>query len=183
MAPLPVNFNTSVATPGSAIMAQWDSGDGDGYGADDAQVVIVDIGRRAVKDDDGWYSFGELQPGSYLVEATSPRYGRAVERIEVPAGRTVRAIGRIAMEIAAIGPADAILYFIDQIVRTFKMACPAECGVNHAAGYIVFCRFARPACNLDITKPMIDKTRLPCLLSGVVKDVGVGLEKTVSGQT
>ena len=54
--------------------------DGDGIGVADAEVRIVDMGRRALPEEpraDGWYAFGELPPGSYLVEATSLRFGRA----------------------------------------------------------------------------------------------------------
>lgn len=69
--------------------------DGDGIGVADAEVRIVDLGRRALPEEplaDGWYAFGEMPPGSYLVEAVSLRSGRGVERIEVPAGRTVRVV-------------------------------------------------------------------------------------------
>jgi iron complex outermembrane recepter protein len=39
-------------------------------------------------DEDGAFTFLALPPGSYLVEATSPRFGRAVRRLEVRGGET-----------------------------------------------------------------------------------------------
>ena len=60
----------------------------DQVGVTDAEVRLPDLARRTTVDEDGAFTFLALPPGSYLVEATSPRFGRAVRRLEVRGGET-----------------------------------------------------------------------------------------------
>jgi iron complex outermembrane recepter protein len=60
----------------------------DQVGITDAEVRLPDLARRTMVDEDGAFTFLDLSPGSYLVEATSPRFGRAVRRLEVRGGDT-----------------------------------------------------------------------------------------------
>ena len=60
----------------------------DGAPATDAQVRLQDLARRVTVGESGQFALLDLPPGSFLIEATSPRYGRAVERVEVMAGST-----------------------------------------------------------------------------------------------
>jgi len=62
----------------------------DGTPSTDAEVRIADLSRRTTVDDSGAFIFQDLVPGSYLVEATSLRFGRSVERVEVRAGEITR---------------------------------------------------------------------------------------------
>lgn len=60
----------------------------DGTPATDAQVRLQDLARRVAVGESGQFALLDLPPGSFLVEATSPRFGRAVERVEIVAGST-----------------------------------------------------------------------------------------------
>ncbi len=60
----------------------------DGTPATDAQVRLQDLGRRVAVGESGQFALLDLPPGSFLVEATSPRFGRAVERVVIVAGST-----------------------------------------------------------------------------------------------
>jgi iron complex outermembrane recepter protein len=60
----------------------------DQVGVTDAEVRLPDLARRTTVNEDGAFTFLALPPGSYLVEATSPRFGRAVRRLEVRGGAT-----------------------------------------------------------------------------------------------
>jgi outer membrane receptor protein involved in Fe transport len=62
----------------------------DGTPSSDAEVRITDLSRRTTADEAGAFTFGNLVPGSYLVEATSLRFGRSVERVEIRPGETTR---------------------------------------------------------------------------------------------
>ncbi|HSH74473.1 MAG TPA: TonB-dependent receptor plug domain-containing protein, partial [Longimicrobiales bacterium] len=62
---------------------------------DDADVVIAALGRRVRADGAGRFSFDEIPPGTYVVEAISDRWGRAVETIEVRSGATARPTMRV----------------------------------------------------------------------------------------
>jgi iron complex outermembrane recepter protein len=58
----------------------------DQVGITDAEVRLPDLARRTTVDVEGRFTFLAVPPGSYLVEATSPRFGRAVRRLEVRGG-------------------------------------------------------------------------------------------------
>jgi iron complex outermembrane receptor protein len=60
----------------------------DGTPATDAVVRIQDLSRLTEVGESGQFLFLDLPAGSFLVEATSPRYGRAVERAEIQPGAT-----------------------------------------------------------------------------------------------
>ncbi len=60
----------------------------DGTPAADALVRIQDLARLVPVGESGQFLFLDLPTGSFLVEATSPRFGRAVERAEIQAGGT-----------------------------------------------------------------------------------------------
>jgi iron complex outermembrane receptor protein len=60
----------------------------DGTPAADAEVRIQDLVRRVSVGESGQFLFLNLPAGSFLIEATSPRFGRAVERVEVQDGTT-----------------------------------------------------------------------------------------------
>jgi iron complex outermembrane receptor protein len=47
----------------------------------DARVTILELKRRTTTAADGTFRFEGVPPGSYLLEAESPRYGHAVERV------------------------------------------------------------------------------------------------------
>ena len=64
----------------------------DGTPATDAEVRMQDLSRRATVDETGGFSFRNLPPGSFLVEATSARFGRSVERVEIRAGESSQVI-------------------------------------------------------------------------------------------
>jgi iron complex outermembrane receptor protein len=68
-------------------------------------VRLVELARRARVDSLGAFLMEGLPPGSYLVEATSPRWGRATERAEVENGR----VARILLELDP-------LYRLDELV-------------------------------------------------------------------
>jgi iron complex outermembrane receptor protein len=53
-----------------------------------AQVRLVELNRRTFAGADGSFRFEGVPAGSYLVEATDPRLGAAVERIAVPSNGT-----------------------------------------------------------------------------------------------
>ncbi len=57
--------------------------------AEAAQVVVVDLRRNTRTDADGRFRFEGVPPGTYLVVAASPRFGRSVSRVEVEAGQEV----------------------------------------------------------------------------------------------
>ncbi len=59
-----------------------------GEAASDAEVRIQDLSLRTAVDEAGAFTFPSLPAGSYLVEATSPRFGRGVERVEIRPGAT-----------------------------------------------------------------------------------------------
>ncbi|GBC84349.1 putative TonB-dependent receptor [bacterium HR11] len=60
----------------------------DGRPADDATVRVVQSGRQVPVGSDGTFRLEGLPPGTYLVEAVSPRWGRAVRSVTVKAGET-----------------------------------------------------------------------------------------------
>jgi hypothetical protein len=53
-------------------------------------IIHVDIGfRRAVQSDvEGRFSFPQVQPGLYRVEAEAPAFERVQQSVTVPLGRT-----------------------------------------------------------------------------------------------
>jgi iron complex outermembrane receptor protein len=55
----------------------------------DAQVRVVALGIRTAVGESGQFALLDLPPGEHLVQALSPRYGQAVERLSVSAGATV----------------------------------------------------------------------------------------------
>jgi iron complex outermembrane receptor protein len=61
----------------------------DASAAEDAWVRVMSLGRRVQVNESGFFLLENLPAGSYLVEAESPRSGRAVERFQVLAGQTI----------------------------------------------------------------------------------------------
>lgn len=61
-----------------------------GTPADDAEVSLVGLGRRTRVDGVGIFSLTGVPEGSWVLEATSPRWGRALRTISVPDTGTVR---------------------------------------------------------------------------------------------
>ncbi len=59
---------------------------GEGFAATDAEVWLVEIDLRTQVDDQGRFRFEGLAPGSYLVQVTSPRWGRSVDRLTAQPG-------------------------------------------------------------------------------------------------
>ncbi|NNM04585.1 MAG: TonB-dependent receptor [Gemmatimonadetes bacterium] len=76
-----VSGQTTGALTGRVIAA-------DGTPAADAEVRIQDLARRVSVGESGQFAFLNLPAGSFLVEATSPRYGRAVDRVNIQTGAT-----------------------------------------------------------------------------------------------
>lgn len=60
-----------------------------GQPATDAEVRVPALGIRVAVEESGQFILAGLLPGDYLVEAFSPRFGQAVERVPVGAGQTV----------------------------------------------------------------------------------------------
>jgi len=83
---LPVNPEEVPAQAVGAITGRVVNADQ--VGITDAEVRLPDLARRMMVDEEGAFAFLSLPPGSYLVEATSPRFGRAVRRLEVMGGDT-----------------------------------------------------------------------------------------------
>lgn len=61
-----------------------------GTPADDADVALVGLGLRTRVDALGRFAFTEVPAGRWVLEATSPRWGRAIESLSVPPAGTVR---------------------------------------------------------------------------------------------
>jgi iron complex outermembrane receptor protein len=57
---------------------------------DDADVVIPGLGRRVRVDALGRFSFEDVPPGRYVLEAQSVRWGRGLESVDVTPGATVQ---------------------------------------------------------------------------------------------
>lgn len=57
--------------------------------AADAEVRIPSLGRRTAVDSAGAFFFASVPAGSHILEATSPRWGRGITRVEVVAGGIV----------------------------------------------------------------------------------------------
>ena len=57
-----------------------------GAPAPDAEVTIVDLGRRTMTGADGSFRFEGLPPGDYILEVGSPRLGTGADRVTVTAG-------------------------------------------------------------------------------------------------
>jgi iron complex outermembrane receptor protein len=57
-----------------------------GSPAADARVTLLELKRRAAVADDGAFRFENIPPGTYLLEAQSPRSGYAIERVSVTPG-------------------------------------------------------------------------------------------------
>jgi iron complex outermembrane receptor protein len=62
---------------------------GTGTAAFDAAVRILELDRLVAVDREGRFSVGGLEPGVYYLDVSSPRYGQAIEVVEVVAGRSV----------------------------------------------------------------------------------------------
>ena len=62
-----------------------------GAPAEGVQVLLVDLRRRATADVSGTFRFEGVPPGTYLLEAASPRFGRSVSRVAVEAGQEASA--------------------------------------------------------------------------------------------
>jgi len=61
----------------------------DGQPVGDATVRVVQLGRQLSVRPDGTFRLEDLPVGTYLVEAVSPRWGRAVQQVTVTAGEAV----------------------------------------------------------------------------------------------
>jgi iron complex outermembrane receptor protein len=59
-----------------------------GTPAQGTRVTILELKRRTTAADDGSFHFENVPSGSYLLEAESPRYGRALQRVSAGAGTT-----------------------------------------------------------------------------------------------
>ncbi len=57
---------------------------------DAADVVIPGLGRRVPVDAGGRFTFERVPPGTYVIEAQSPRWGRGLGTVDVVAGETTR---------------------------------------------------------------------------------------------
>jgi iron complex outermembrane receptor protein len=55
--------------------------------AERVQVTLVDLRRTVRTEEDGTFRFEGVPLGTYLVEASSPRFGRSVSRVDVVAGQ------------------------------------------------------------------------------------------------
>ncbi|HEV8611786.1 MAG TPA: TonB-dependent receptor [Thermoanaerobaculia bacterium] len=58
----------------------------EGNPAPDARVELLELRRQSAVDADGRFRFDAIPVGSYLLQATSPRFGDSVARVVVPAG-------------------------------------------------------------------------------------------------
>src|SRR5687768_5401263 len=58
-----------------------------GTAAEGTEVTLVDLRRRATADASGAFRFDAVPPGTYLLEAVSPRFGSSVYRVDVTAGQ------------------------------------------------------------------------------------------------
>ncbi|MDX1643806.1 MAG: TonB-dependent receptor [Thermoanaerobaculia bacterium] len=63
-----------------------------GEPARDARVRVLELDRRVAVGDDGSFTITGLPPGSFYVEADSRRHGRALEAVEIAAGRTTQVV-------------------------------------------------------------------------------------------
>lgn len=70
----------------------------DGAPVPGAEVRVTELRRRTVSGEDGSFRFEALPPGDYLLEATSPRLGAAVDRVRVIAGETAEVA--LALDLA-----------------------------------------------------------------------------------
>jgi iron complex outermembrane receptor protein len=57
-----------------------------GQPAPGAEVTIVELRRSSQTDSEGTFTFGDVPPGRYILEATSPRYGSALVQVVVQSG-------------------------------------------------------------------------------------------------
>lgn len=73
----------------------------DGQTVGDATVRIVQLGRQVSVGPDGTFRFEGLPPGTYLVEAVSPRWGRAVRQVTVRGGEKLTVEFTVAHPIGA----------------------------------------------------------------------------------
>lgn len=63
---------------------------GGGSPAARVEVRLVELNRRTLAGADGTFRFENVPAGTYLVEATDPRFGAAVERAAVPPAGTIQ---------------------------------------------------------------------------------------------
>src|SRR5687767_4474491 len=70
----------------------------DGAPVPGAEVRVTELRRRALSGEDGSFRFEALPPGDYLLEASSPRLGAAVDRVRVIAGETAEVT--LALDLA-----------------------------------------------------------------------------------
>lgn len=74
-------------------------------GADDADVTVQSLGRRVRADGAGRFSFDRVPPGDYIVEADSPRWGRAVQVVSVRSDETTE----VTLELDAVFHLDEVV--------------------------------------------------------------------------
>jgi iron complex outermembrane receptor protein len=70
----------------------------DGAPVSGAEVRVTELRRRTTSGEDGSFRFEALPPGDYLLEATDPRLGAAVDRVRVTAGETAEVT--LALDLA-----------------------------------------------------------------------------------
>ncbi len=92
-----------------------------------AQVTILELKRRTITATDGTFRFDGIPPGTYLLEASSPRFGKAYDRVAAGATATpvtltldvtlhqevtvtanleVRTLGEVAQPVEVLNKAD-----------------------------------------------------------------------------
>ena len=69
----------------------------DGEATPDAQVRLLVLGRVTVVDSKGRFTFEDVPPGEVVLQASSPRFGEAVERVRVEPGKTAEAIITVSL--------------------------------------------------------------------------------------
>ena len=60
-----------------------------GAPATDAEVSILSLGLRIQVGESGQFTFFAIPVGEYVIEASSPRFGQALERVPLRVGETV----------------------------------------------------------------------------------------------
>ena len=73
-AAVPAPQPPSVSIAGKVVTATGEAAEG-------VRVTILELKRRTTSAADGTFRFDGLPPGSYVVEAVSPKYGNAVQRV------------------------------------------------------------------------------------------------------
>ncbi len=98
----------------------------------EATATILGTGATAETDDEGRFTFTELEPGMYFIEATKPGYNSVQHSIEVIAGVSQPPIARMMLEqIPGLEP------FVTPLHISGIMVCSAQVAVAFATGCLV----------------------------------------------